>query len=356
VAWRSVLLVLLVAGPAAAEAPARHALHWVRARGAERCIDPQQLAERVEALTGPAFVSPAQAEISLEGEIAPAGRGFRARLVSTGADGVQRGERVLASASSDCRWLDAALAFVIALTIDPGLSLSGQAAEFLAEFAQELAPEQALLAELTAQRSPEPAPARDVLQEAAPPASPSPPPIPPPSRPAARYVLGLAAATFGRSLPAWMFGVRASFMFDHARLWPLVLGASAFPSTKPQSTENGDAVTFQAYDAALSVCPELRWRTLGLRGCAGLALAYLHARGSSFEPNRQAEMWDPTLALGGALSLALGRSWSLGLDALMRVRLTDQSFELRGPSGERLPAHTPPRLGFLFSLGPHYEF
>jgi hypothetical protein len=356
VAWRWVVLVLLVAGPASAGAPARHALHWVRAKGAERCIDPKQLAERVEALTGPAFVSPAQAEISLEGVIAPLGRGFRARLVSTGADGAQRGERVLTSAADDCRRLDAALAFVIALTIDPGLSLSGQAADFLAEFAQELAPEQALLAELAAQPAPRPAPARDVLAEAPPPAPPSPPPSPAPSRRAARYVLGLAAATLGRSFPEWMFGVRASFIFDHARLWPLVLAASAFPSTKPQATASGETVTFQAYDAALSVCPGLRWRTLGAHGCAGLALAYLHAQGGSFEPNQQGEMWDPAIVLGGALTLALGRGWSLGLDALMRVRLTDQSFELQRASGERQPAHTPPRLGFLLGLGPRYEF
>jgi hypothetical protein len=355
VAWRWLLFVLLVAGHASAAAPARHALHWVRAKGAERCIDPKELAERVEALTGPAFVSPAQAEISLEGEISPAGRGYRARLVSTSDDGVQRGERVLTTPGEDCRKLDPALVFVIALTIDPGLSLSDQAADFLADFAQEQAPEQALLAELAAQ-PPGPGPSRDVVAEA-----PPPDPAPPPTRTAPRrrpprYLLSLEAATLGRSLPEWMFGVRAGFTFDHARILPLALSVSAFPSTEPQTVADGDTVTFHAYDAAVAVCPELHWRALGVHGCAGPALAYLAARGSSFDANRGGGMWDPALVFGLAVTLALGRGWSLGADAVLRVRLTDRHFELREPDQETHPAYTPPRAGLLFGLGPRYQF
>lgn len=349
------LWVLLVARPTAAAAPARHALHWVRAEGAERCIDPRELAERIEALTGPAFVTPAQAEISLEGEIVPAGRGFRARIVSTDAAGAQSGERVLTSASPDCRALDPAIAFVIALTIDPGLSLSGQAAAFLAEFAQELPPEQALLAEL-ASHAAQPAPERDVLAEGAP-AAPQPTPRAPPPRRPTRYALQLGAATLGRSLPEWMFGVRGGFTLDHARLWPLVLNASAFPSGRSQELADAAAAAiFQAYDAALSVCPRVHWRALGAHGCAGLALAYLHARGSGFERNHSAAMWDPALVAGGALTLALGRGWGFGADALLRVRLTDQRFASAAAGGESRTAHRPPRVGFLFSLGPRYEF
>jgi hypothetical protein len=352
-----VLLVLLVAGRASAGAPARHALHWVRATGAERCIDPKELAERVEALTGPAFVAPAQAEISLEGEIMPAGRGFRARLVSTNAAGQQGGERILTSTSADCRRLDAALAFVIALTIDPGLSLSGEAAAFLAEFAQELPPEQALLSELAGQPTPAPAAPRDVLTEALAPASPSPARASAaPSRRPTRYALGVAAATLGRSSPEWMFGLRASFTFDHARLWPLVVSAGAFPNTKQQPLANGESATFQAYDGLLAVCPGRRWQGLGAYGCAGFALAYLQAQGSGFDPNLRAGMWDPAVTLGGALTLALGRGWGLGADAALRVRLTDQRFEVRVPGRESQPAHTPPRFGVLLSLGPRYEF
>jgi hypothetical protein len=95
-------------------------------------------------------VPPAQAEISLEGEISPAGRGYRARLVSTDDGGTPRGEHVLSTPHEDCRQLHGAIAFVIALRSTPRLSLTGRAAELLAEFAQELPPEQAALAELAA--------------------------------------------------------------------------------------------------------------------------------------------------------------------------------------------------------------
>jgi hypothetical protein len=347
--------MLLVTGSVSASAHAQHALHWVRARGAERCIDPKALAERVEALTGSAFVPPAQAEISLEGEISVTGHGFRVRLVSTHADGVPRGERVLTSHRSDCRLFDAAIAFVIALTIDPGLSLRGVPTDLLAQFAQELPPEQTLLAELAAQQTAARSPAHDAEQT--PPAQPttptSPKRAPAPAR-SARYALGLAAATLGRTLPGWPFGVRAIFSYDHARLWPLVLNAGVFPVAK-QKLEGGQQVTFQSYDAALSLCPGLERSRFGAQGCLGIALSYMRAHGSGFDDNYTVGLWDPSLALGVALALRLGRGWGFAADAAMRVRFSDRGFEVRAPGGPTA-IHTPDRVGLLFSLGPRYEF
>jgi hypothetical protein len=357
------LLVLLVAARASAAAPAQHALHWVRAKGAERCIDPKRLAARVEALTGPAFVVPAEAELSLEGVVEPATRGFRVRLVSTQPDGIQRGERVLTTSNSDCRQLDAAIAFVIALTIDPGLALAGVPADVLAQFAQEQPPEQALLAELAAQPAVQAGSQQDVLDIA--PEAPSSPAAPagPGEKPAGararrrpRYEGSLAVATLGRILPGWSFGLRAALGFDHPRFLPLVLSATALPGASARAIEAGQGATFQAYDAALSLCPGLRWRDLRAHACVGPALSYLRARGSDFDRDRRASLWDPTLAFGLGLGLALGRGFGLSADASLRVRLTDQRFEFLAASGTIQLAHEPARLGLLLCLGPRYEF
>ena len=136
------LILWLVGGSIASAQPA--ALHWVRAKGAEACIEPALLAERVETLTGTLFVAPTSAEVSLEGLVEPHGRGFRVRLASSGRGEPRSTERVLTSASRNCRELDTAVAFVIALTLDPSRALGGIPADVLATFSQEQAPEQTL--------------------------------------------------------------------------------------------------------------------------------------------------------------------------------------------------------------------
>lgn len=353
------LLFLLVTARASAAGPGGYALHWVRAKGAERCIDPRALAARVEALTGPVFVAPAAAEVSFEGEIAPAGRGFRARLVSSRADGVPRGERILNTSSADCRTLDAALAFVIALTIDPSMSLSGVPADVLGQFAQEVPPEQALLAELAAQ----PAPALEPEPAQPPPVAPAPAAAPaggvreaeahrlrPP-----RYAFALAAATLGRSMPDWRFGLRGSFGFDPLGFMPFVLSASAFPGDAPQEIRSDQKASFQVYEVGLAACPGLSGPRLSVYGCLGFALGYQRTRGIGFEPNQTTALWDPALTIGANLALPLGRGWGLAVDAMLRVRLTDEGFVFR-IDGTDHSAHVPERVGLLFSFGPRYAF
>jgi hypothetical protein len=350
-----------MAARASAAPPAGYALHWVRAEGAERCIDPRALAARVEALTGPVFVAPAAAEISFEGEIAPDGRGFRARLVSSRADGVPRGERILNTSSADCRALDAALAFVIALTIDPSMSLAGVPADVLGQFAQEVPPEQALLSELSAQSaSAAPTAAAPLAASAEVPAAPSLSETAHQAQAtrfrAPRYAVVLAAATLGRSMPDWRFGLRGSFSFDPLGFMPFVLSASAFPGDAPQALSSGQSASFQTYDAALSACPGLSGPKLSAYGCLGFALGYQRAHGNDFDPNFTIALWDPALMLGVSFAVPLWRGLGLAVDAMMRVRLTSRGFAFRQPDQTIAPAHDPPRLGLLFSLGPRYAF
>jgi hypothetical protein len=342
----------LASGPARAAAAG---LHWVRAHGAERCIEPAVLAERVEALTGTSFVTPAAAELSLEGLVEPAGKGFRVKLVSSRRGSTRSAERVLTSKSRNCRELDAAVAFVVALTIDPGLSLAGVPADVLAAFSEELAPEQTLLAELAQQV---PAQASDV---SSPPAMPEPVAessvdrAPRPTK-SPRYSLGLAAAALSGSAPGWLAGVRGSFGLSLAPRWLLSLSMGAFPNARAQPVASERSATFQSYDAALALCPALRrgrWQGLG---CVGVALSYLRARGRDFERNHSAGLWDPAATLALGVGLVLGHGVGLVAAATMRVRFLDQAFELAPGAEQAQAAYRPPRVSGLFSLGPSYEF
>src|SRR5579871_2651613 len=124
--------VALGVGQAEAEAPPS-SLGWVRLPGAESCIATRDLARDVEQRLGKAvFVSPAQAEVIVEGRIEAVTGGeaaFRARLTLTNAQGAVLGTRDLdVPAGSTCRSIDDQLSLVIALLIDPDAILAPRGA------------------------------------------------------------------------------------------------------------------------------------------------------------------------------------------------------------------------------------
>jgi hypothetical protein len=118
--------MLTGAGTARAESLRRPALHWSRAHSAESCIDPRTLAERVETFTGPVFTAASAAEVSIEAHVERvANDAFIVRVTVTELRGPPAGERVVQFNAQDCRKLDDAIAFLIAMTIDPELGLDG---------------------------------------------------------------------------------------------------------------------------------------------------------------------------------------------------------------------------------------
>src|SRR5690349_20530 len=114
-----VALWLTTAGVHAQAAGLPVALHWTRAPGAEACIGPTELAQRIEARLGRAVFEPAgTAEFALEGHIQPsANGGYEVLLALNDAKGQQLGVRELSSQVSDCRQLDDAVTLVIAVTL-----------------------------------------------------------------------------------------------------------------------------------------------------------------------------------------------------------------------------------------------
>jgi hypothetical protein len=129
-------LALAVRAAGAGAPPRASSLGWVRLPGAEACIGTRELATAVEQRLGRAvFVSPAQAEVFVEGRVEapragaapaePSPSRFRAHITLSDARGAVLGTRDLEAPGEGCRTLDEQLALVIALLIDPDAVLSG---------------------------------------------------------------------------------------------------------------------------------------------------------------------------------------------------------------------------------------
>src|SRR5205085_2531060 len=104
----------------AAPAERTSSLAWVRAEGADGCIGGRDLADAVERILGRrVFVSASAAEVAVEGHVDRAASGWKATLRISGDHGAVLGSRELESHTPDCREMDRALAFVIAVMIDP---------------------------------------------------------------------------------------------------------------------------------------------------------------------------------------------------------------------------------------------
>jgi hypothetical protein len=126
-----VLSVALVASalPASADEAGSRArtssLSWVRMPGAEGCIATQALARAVEERLGrEVFVSAAQADVSVEGRVAPkkAG-GWHAVVTVRDAMGALLGTREVDRPEVSCDAMTSPLALVVAIMIDPDAAL-----------------------------------------------------------------------------------------------------------------------------------------------------------------------------------------------------------------------------------------
>jgi hypothetical protein len=133
-------------------------LGWLRMPGADACVATQALARGVETRLGrTVFVSPAEADVSVEGRIEKKGTGFAATLVLRDSEGKSLGTRTLEKADPACDKLTESLVLIIAVMIDPDAAMAP---------------------------APTPAPASPT----APPAPPAPAPAPAPPAPERIYV------------------------------------------------------------------------------------------------------------------------------------------------------------------------
>jgi hypothetical protein len=347
----------VVPGARAAAAPlSAPALHWVRAPGCESCVEPHALADRVEGLLGAPLVRAAEAQHSVEGLIERDRRGFRARLRLSGPRGARLGERVLEQQTADCGALTEALAFVIAMMIDPEVAAHGLPAPILALLGED-APEQQLLAEL--ERAPA-QPARAVTPRS------EPPPPAPPARAAPaeqalaplRLQLALAGGAASRTGPEPTLLGRLLFALRVAPwLW---LGGSVWVGVpvREQQLEDGRSVrlmlgVLEAFVCAGRATPSrVAWL-----GCAGPALMLRSARGQGFGENHKTTLASAAAAALVAARVRLGaRGW--GLTALLGMELdfSRPSLVRERPDGALSPVYRTEVASFSLGVGPSFEY
>jgi hypothetical protein len=260
-----VLVGIGIPGVARATEPLATALNWVRLPGAEECSPPATIAQRVEERLGRStLVSASQAQLTVEARIernetsAPR---WRAVIRLIDANNAVLGTREIPSDALSCPSMDASLALVIAVMIDPELPMRAPAP----------------VARFPAQP---PASRVVVLRERV-----FVPRVPLRERPwefdvglAGRGALGLVPGPvaglglFARVLPPWPIAFE--------------LGGSAWLDANASVAGRGG--TLSPLLASVAACPEIRFaRTLRLAGCAGIEGGLIRANGLNLDTSQE---------------------------------------------------------------------
>lgn len=257
---------------ALAEEPRTATLAWTRGEGATTCADVRMVARAVETrLSREVFVSPARAELLVDGTVSRNGDHWHVSVAMSDASGAALGTREFDEAQASCDGVTNSIALVLSLMIDP------EAEVLVAAPAQ-------------ADRPPVAAPAVEAPPQAPPPLS-TPPRermVPREDNPfsfAGGAVLGMgmfprlgagAAIRVGVDVPRF---TRVDF---EARLFPgMDINTSAAPSARlTQAT------------GVLALCPLLAsTRAIAVRGCAGVELGAIQSLGLRFNSNaRQTDL------------------------------------------------------------------
>lgn len=256
IAWLTWALVLASGRPSwGDDRSSTVSLGLTRGAGAETCITAHELALRVEARLGHAtFVSAAQADMFVDTRIDRAGRGWRATVSASRANGAHAGVRKLESASRDCHSLDEDLVLIVALVIDP----------------------------LATGRPPVAAPVRrDVVYVPVPVPVHVPVHVPGPI-PRWSFGAGISTIVLGGMLPSLTPGLDLTVAATPPGAWPIELGAIATLRSIVED-EAGRGADVRLALGTLALCPELLERErFGLQLCGGAAAGEMFVRSRGF--------------------------------------------------------------------------
>lgn len=360
-----VLAILSIAARGHAEAPLRPALNWVRLAGSESCIDAAELGRRVEALSGRALVTSSNADLVLEAHVRPHLGRFEAR-VRPPRDAEGRVERVLVSEPRDCRTLDEALVFVLALLVEPTLADDAFEGAPLGQFAREQAPERELLAELKAEAS-RPAHQRVNTKtgesELAPLARSdgvvrSQRSAPEPRREPPAYVLraNVGASLLGLVLPEPTWGLATALALQRGRL-TLQGAARIYPRSDAEQLDSEREVRLTAAQVSLGGCLRLgALDSLRVASCVGPELDVVRGRGSGFTDDRSARLLLPSGFATLELQLAISAYAGLWVELAGRVAFRRPALVAELAPGVQVVVHRPERLAASASFGPYVAF
>jgi len=322
VRWLVVVLCVVVASThhAMADAQARHALHWTRAPGAERCIDAATLTAAVEARIGRSvFTTDRDPAVTIEGHVRPGDRGWHVTVTVRGAD--TAGERELDEPAPDCRALDDALVLVIALIVDPDA----------------------------------------VMREPAPPQPPSPPPpaavpvTPPPPAPPApisrpwhiEAVAGVIGAGF--VLPGGSIGGSLGVSIDAPTLPPVLVRGTLW--REDEHDEAAQGARFRLITAGLAMCPQA-WQ---LALCGGVELGRMTGRGVGFDRNQESAAFVAYLAVEPQVSVSVSPRLALTASLGSWIPLVRPQFVF-DQGGEPMALYQPAPASIVGRIGMAVRF
>lgn len=343
-------VLLICASAAAQSAPGSPALHWSRDASAGDCVDPRTLAQLVEGYTGPVFVPPAQADVSIEGSIQRTGQnGFRVRVAVTGRQGgPPGGERVLELTAVECRKLDGALAFVIATALDPDLNARGLPAELDWLQSSELPAAEQLRAELT-QTTPTTSAAVPAAIEPKPTAAPAlatePPAVVAATGPepderldlVPDWELGLALQLGSGLAPVASAGGMLTLTHGFGSWFALSLQARGNAGLLALDVVRGYTVGAQAYALAPQACARSFGRSgFGFQGCLGPELGWLRVVGDGFSHENAVLRSSFGASLRLELRYALTHSFALTGGAVLGLELTRPEVNYRDLEDEHI--------------------
>lgn len=321
------LLVTITPGSKAFADPAvaarTAALSWVREPGAEECPAGPAIAAEVARVIGESRLgSLAQADVIIEGRVAPKNGGFETVLTVTARSGAMLGTRKLDSQSASCASIRADVGLVIALMIDPDAAMRPPSA--LDDGASPGGPGRPSGSGLsTSQSGPETSPSPSLPQSGSPsisggsviagaPLSPMAPsvvcaPAPPPAPPAERWnaAISVGAAMEVGLLPSPGFGARGRITITPPRLFPVEIGGAIFAPVRLGAADQGvEAQLATAFVRACPIAPKLG--RFAFTACLGLDAGSLHGAGFGFDVNQSAEMPVAAAAFGGRADVRLG--------------------------------------------------
>lgn len=292
---------------ARAEGPRTAALAWTRAQGAETCADVQAVARAVDARLGrEVFVSPAHAELFVDGNISREQDRWHVRVAMHDAQGNDLGTREFdeaVSADAGCEQLSPSITLVLSLMIDPEA--------------------EARVAAREAAGTPTPAP----TPAAAPVAAPA--PVSPPApreEPSTQFSLGAGALLGAGFLPRASIGAALRFGVNFPGISYFTLEARLVPAM----TLNGDSGTSASVSrstAFLAICPiTLGPAAVRVRACAGVEAGLTNSVGVGFDTNTRKLNFASSALLRGTVAIRLYENLVLDLGVTGGVALTRPRF------------------------------
>lgn len=346
----------------------RPALHWTRADDTLDCVDPRTLAERVEELVGPVLVRSPEAEYSIEARVARGKEGaLRVEVRVLNAWGGKVGERSFEHTAGSCAGLTPAIAFVIAMTIDPNVAAHGLPPALVALLGEEAADDK-LLRELDGAPPPavEPHPAVAAVLEPAP-APPAKPAavlqvrdpeldVAPPREP--NHQLGALVRAAYRETARASLGLQLRYLLRVTRSSLAVGGYAQFGRQLGAHELGADhQLELTTLDLGLLGCAGRRVAArLRLAGCLGAEAAIAYGRGGGFTPNQLQVMATGAAVAQLTARLEVVEPFGVMVALNLRSALEQREFRYENADGVSVVVYRSPVLAGGIALGPTWEF